>query len=118
MLTSAITTIGSDPTSDIAVGDPGVAAQHAQIGNGDGSWRMQRAPAGGAVTVDDRPIHSAGIVHTDRRRAARYACGQGAGSALVPRKRTVALTVPKVTTSPSWSDVGWCGVKVVAPTCV
>lgn len=55
VLSDAVTTIGSDPANDIVASDPGVAPRHIRLVKGDASWRLQREPQAGAVTVDERP---------------------------------------------------------------
>src|SRR5947207_13176674 len=44
-----------------------------------------------------------------------YDCDQGVGNWLVPSRRKVALTEPKLTTSPFWSNSGLSGVNVKSP---
>src|SRR2546428_433713 len=50
-----------------------------------------------------------------RPRKGSYDCDQGAGNSLVPSRRKVDLTEPKLTTSPFWSNAGLSGVNVNSP---
>ena len=44
-----------------------------------------------------------------------YDCDQGTGNSLVPSRRKVALTEPKLSTSPFWSNSGLSEVNVNSP---
>lgn len=58
---------------------------------------------------------SNGLRHTVTIVGTTYDCDQAVGNVLVPSNRKVALTEPKLTTSPLWSNSGLSGANVCSP---